>query len=183
MSRLNLWYKHILKKDNIYKLQSSSIFENPCLHKVIVNVNVKDTINDSKNILPAITALELTTYQKPKLYYSRKSIAAFKLKKNTIVGCKVTLQKEHLFNWLELFVFIVLPRINDFKGFTNSKQIFENDINIGIEDLTIFPQINANLRHFTKKLGCNISFLVKTKNSLIKNLMLNEFQIPKEKFN
>lgn len=181
MSRLNLWFKHILKKDHIYKLQNSSIFKSPFLHKIILNANVKDCSYDSYNILPVLTSFELITYQKPKFYYSRKSIAAFKLKKNSVIGCKITLQKEHLFNFLDLFVFLVLPRLNDFKGFTKAKKVFSNNISIGLHDLAIFPQINENLRHFIKKLGCTVTFVIKTNHFFLKNLLINEFQIPKNK--
>lgn len=181
MNRLNLWYKHVLKKDNIYKLQSSSVMKNPCLHKVILNINVKDVMSDSKNILPAITALELITYQKPIFYYARKSIAAFKLKKHTVIGSKVTLQKEHLFNFLDMFVFLILPRLNNFKGFTNVKPTLTNNISIGLNDLTVFPQINENIRHFIKKLGCTVTIVIKTSNNIIKNLLVSEFQIPNKK--
>jgi len=180
MNRLNLWHKNILKKDNIYKLQNSSIFQEPLLYKVVLNMNVKNAINDSKQILPGITALELISYQKPKLYYSKKSIAAFKLRKNMVIGCKVTLQKQHLFALLDLLTIIVLPKLNNFDGFKKTKPKTTNNINIGIQDLTVFPQINENSRHFIKKLGCNLTFFVKSKNSFIKNLIMTEFQIPKK---
>nr|YP_009476635.1 ribosomal protein L5 [Chroomonas placoidea]AVM81128.1 ribosomal protein L5 [Chroomonas placoidea] len=180
MNRLNLWHKHILKKDNIYKLQNSSIFQEPFLHKIIVNMNVKNAINDSKQILPAITALELVSYQKPKLYHSKKSIAAFKLRKNMVIGCKTTLQKQNLFALLDLLIVMVLPKMNNFEGFKEAKFKATNNINIGIQDLAVFPQINENSRHFVKKLGCNLTFFVKSKNNFIKNLIMSEYQIPKK---
>lgn len=179
MSRLHLWHKHVLKKDNIYKLKSPSIIKNQCLDKVIINLNVTDVVNDSKNILPAITALELITFQKPKFYYSRKSIAAFKLRKHTIIGSKITLQNDNLFNFLDILVFIVLPKLNNFKGFAFIKPNASNNISIGLTDLTIFPQINENIIHFTKKLGCTVTFFIKTKDNLMKNLIISQFQIPK----
>jgi ribosomal protein L5 len=75
----------------------------------------------------------------------------------------------------------VLPRINDFKGFTRVKPLKSNNISIGVNDLTVFPQINANLRYFVKRLGCTLTFCIKTKNLLARNLIMNEFQIPKIK--
>lgn len=180
MNRLNLWHRNILKKEHIYKLQSSCAFQDPVLHKIVINLNVKAAIIDSKQILPAITALELISYQKPKLYYSKKSIAAFKLRKNMIIGCKVTLQKQHLFGLLDLLVIIALPKINDFEGFTNTKLKATNNINIGISDFAVFPQINENSKHFIKKLGCNFTFFVNSRNNAIKDLVMTEFQIPKK---
>ena len=180
MNRLNLWHKHVLKKDNVYKLQSFSVFQDPFLHKIILNINAKNAINDSKQILPAATALELISYQKPKLYYSKKSIAAFKLRKNMIIGCKVTLQKQHLFALLDLLVIIVLPKINNFEGFKETKFKATNNINIGVSNLAVFPQINENSRHFTQKLGCNFTFFIKSTNNSIKNLILTEYQIPQK---
>ena len=180
MNRLNLWHKHILKKDNIYKLQVSSAFQDLFLHKIVINMNVKNAIMDSKQILPAITALELISYQKPNLYYSKKSIAAFKLRKNMVIGCKVTLQKRHLFGLLDLLVILVLPKINNFEGFKQTKVKATNNINIGVPDLAVFPQINENSRHFMQKLGCNFIFFIQSKNNAIKDLIMSEFQIPKK---
>jgi len=182
MNRLNLWYKNILKKDNIYKLQSSCLFKQPILNKIIMNVNLNDTIQDSKQILQVISAIELITGQKPKLYYSKKSIAAFKLKKYMIIGCKVTLQRKYMFDLLDLFNFVILPQLNNFQGLTQIKEKNSNNINFGINNLMVFPQITENSQYFIKNFGCNLTFFIKSNSNVIKNLLINQYQFPKKAF-
>lgn len=179
MNRLNLWSEYILKKDNLYKLNYSCIYKNPCLEKIIINLNIKNASSDYKQILPGFIGLELITHQKPVVYHAKKSIAVFKLRKNSIIGCKLTLQKKKLFDTLDLLISIVLAKTQGFQGFKELESESINQVNIGLTDISIFQQINENQNHFLKKLGCNFTFFIKSNNNMIKNLTLNQYQIPK----
>lgn len=177
MNRVYLWHEHIFKKDCIYKLQSTNVLCIPILDKIMINICINEAINDSKQILPCITALELITNQKPIIYRSKKSIAAFKLRKNTVIGCKVLLRKKNMYDFLDSFVFLVLPKLINFKGFTNSHK--QNNINIGVFDLLSFPQLNDAGARFQKKLGATFTFVAKSNFQSI-NLILNSYQIPQK---
>lgn len=179
MNRLNVWSESILKKENLYKFKSTSIYKNPLLVKIILNLNIKSAHNDFKQMLPGLVCLELITLQKPVIYHAKKSIAAFKLRKNSIIGSKITLQKKQLFNTLDMLIHTVLAKTQNFKGFKQLEIHPMNQLNIGLLDLSIFQQINENQNHFSKKLGCNITFIIKSNSNKIKNLILNQYQIPK----
>lgn len=177
-NRLNLWSEYILRKDNLYKFKNSSIYINPFLDKIIINLNIKNANTDFKQMLPGLICLELITHQKPVIYNARKSIAAFKLRKNSIIGTKITLQKKHLFDLLDMLIYIVLAKTQNLQGFKQLENNCIHQISIGLLDLSIFQQINENQNHFSKNLGCNFTFFIKSNNNKIKNLILNQYQIP-----
>jgi large subunit ribosomal protein L5 len=178
MNRIYLWNKHVLNKDHLYKLQRTNAYENPTLVKMIFNVSQNVAINDSKQILSCLTAVELITTQKPIIYRSKKSIAAFKLRKNAIIGCKLTLRKSNMYEFLDSLVFLVLPKLPNFKGFLQTKS--KNNVNIGLTNLVDFPQLNHNSDRFQQKMGATITFIgnKSRKQSKVLNLVLNSFQLP-----
>jgi large subunit ribosomal protein L5 len=175
MNRLYLWYEHILRKDLIYKSHSNCFLENPFLDKIIVSSSLNAAIQDSTKIIPVIVGLELITNQKPVVYYSKKSIARFKVQKNMPIGCKVILRKQIMYDFFDLFLLIVLPKINNFKGFKVIKQK-KGNISIGISDLSVIFQFNNN--YFPKDFGLTITFNLKSNTHYPKELILNNFQIP-----
>jgi len=177
MNRLNLWYEQIFKKDCIYKKQISSIYEIPNLKKIVLNLNN----NETKYILSSITAVELVTNQKPVFYTAKKSIAAFKLRQGSLIGCKVSLRKKHMFDFLELLIFLVLPKIPNFVGFYNSNLKNNYILSVGLNDLTFFLQISKYSERFQKQCGCTITFVTNTTNYNKQNFLLTSFQLPQKK--
>lgn len=178
MSRFHLWNKYVLSKECLYKLQKTNICDNPVLDKIIFNVSQNCAVNDSKQILLCLTAVEFITTQKPVIYRSKKSIAAFKLRKNAIIGCKLTLRKANMYEFLDSLVYLVLPKLPHFKGFLRTKG--KNNINLGLTNLVDFPQLNHNSDRFQQKTGATITF-IGTKNqkqSDALSLVLNGFQFP-----
>jgi large subunit ribosomal protein L5 len=178
MNRIYLWNKHILNKDHLYKLQKTNACESSTLDKMIFNVSQNVAINDAKQILSCLTAVELITAQKPIVYRSKKSIAAFKLRKNAIIGCKLTLRKSNMYEFLDSLVFLVLPKLPNFKGFSQTKG--KNNLNIGLTNLVDFPQLNHNSDRFQQKTGATVTFIRKKsqKSDKVLNLVLNGFQLP-----
>jgi large subunit ribosomal protein L5 len=178
MNQIYLWQEFILKKDYTFKLRIANSFIIPKLSKVVVNICMNEAINDSKQILLCITALELISSQKPFIYSSKKSISAFKLKKNMIIGCNIILRKKNMYDFLSLLVYFVLPKLNTFKGFCYTlPNMITNSKSIGIFDLIYFPQLNDNAIGFQKRLGATLSFITNFNFKNI-NLMLNSCQIP-----
>ena len=176
MNRLQLWYEHISKKDFIYKCQTCSVYKIPSLNKIVLNLNN----NETKTILSSITAVELITNQKPIFYTAKKSIAAFKLRQGALIGCKVSLRKKQMFDFLDLLVFLVLPKISLFNGFKSSNFCVNSNISLGLNDLTLFTQLNKYSERFPKQLGCTITFISNCKNQKI---LLNNFQFPQKNNN
>lgn len=179
-SRLYLWHSQILKKDFVYKLFTKNIQLIPNLQNIRLNTNLNFMVNDSKQLLPYLTAFELITNQKPLIYQAKKSIAVFKLRKHAFIGCKVFLKKQQMYTFLDLFVFLLLPKLVNFKSFLNVKIL--NTQNMGISDIRIFPQLIENIGRFSKKVGCTITFLTYPNDNKI-NLILTGFQLPQKRFN
>lgn len=180
MNRIYLWHERISKKDYTYKLCTTNTFNIPHLNNIAINIGINDSINESKKILSCITALELVTNQKPIIYRSKKSISIFKLRKNTVIGCKLILRKQNLYNFLDIFIFFALPKLNNFKGFTNITTNLHNNINIGIFDFAVFPQLNDHITQFPKNLGGTFTFKIEP-TIKYSNLILNSFQVPNKK--
>lgn len=180
MNRMHSWYEHILKKDYIYKLQNTNVLNFQKIDRLAINICVNSAINDSKQILLCLTALELITNQKPVTYRSRKSIAAFKLRKNVVIGAKLILRKQNMYDFLDNFIFLALPKLTGFKGFKPLKIGSSNYVNFGIFDIAIFPQVSDNTDNFQKQIGATLTCIGNQKVQDM-NLLLSSFQIPKRK--
>lgn len=177
MSRLHLWYEKVLKKDLIYKSQITSAYKIPSLKRVVLNLNN----NEVKYILSSITALELITNQKPVFYTAKKSIASFKLRQGAVIGCKVSLRKRQMFEFLDLLIFLVLPKISNFNGFSLSSVGATSLVSVGLPDLSLFIQLSKYSERFQKQCGCTITFVTDSSMYHNKVLLLNGFQIPQKK--
>lgn len=175
-NRLQLWYECISKKDFIYKCQTFSVYKIPSLKQIVVNLNN----NETKAILSNINAIELITNQKPIFYTAKKSIAVFKLRQGALIGCKVSLRKKQMFDFLDLLIFLVFPKIPSFNGFKLLKSSTNPIISLGLTDLTVFVQLNKYSERFQKQSGCTITFITGYKNQA---LLLNSFQFPQKNNN
>lgn len=179
MNRVYLWNEIICKKDNVYKLQNKTTFCIPKLEKIVINLSSNEVINNSKEMLICMTAAELVTNQKPIIYRSKKSLSEFRLKKNSVIGLKITLRKNNLFDLVENFIFLYIPKLNDFKVLNNLKSSTKsNSLSIGLKNLIIFPQLNQNALRFKKLLGGTFTIILNHPIICGPNLVLNGFQMP-----
>ena len=142
MARLAEKYNSQIRNELKEKFGLKNLFEVPKLEKIVVNIGVGEAVSDSKIINNAIEDLSLITGQKPIITRAKKSIAGFKLRKGLSIGCKVTLRKKRMYEFLDRLIFIALPRVRDFKGL--SKKSFDGfgNYSIGIKEQIIFPEIN-----------------------------------------
>lgn len=174
MGRIERWHHLITKKSWVYKLRIQNGQEFPKLTKIVVNLSSNNCIHDSKEILPLITALELITNKKPVSYRAKKSISAFKLRKGSLMGIKSTVRKKLMFEFFEILIFLVLPKVNNFKGFSLKKSRYNTSSNLGLLNLFGFPQISENSDKFHSKIGANISLV----STMAICLLLNSNQVP-----
>lgn len=114
----------------------------PRLTKIVVNMGVGETTQDSKKIQGALSDMSLITGQKPLVTKSRKSIAAFKLREGMAIGCKVTLRGERMYEFLDRLITIAMPRIRDFRGVSDRSFDGNGNYALGIKEQIIFPEIN-----------------------------------------
>jgi large subunit ribosomal protein L5 len=178
MIRFKEHYLNVVRKDLLTKFNYKNLHQIPKLEKIVINISVKEAVQNSKNVVPALIALELITGQKAVLTKAKKSIAGFKLRKNVELGAKITLRNDTMYTFFDRFVTIVLPRIGSFKGF--SKKSFDKRGNcaFGIQDFFVFYEIENLFALFDKTLGMDIIFVTTAKTDLEAKILLNSFKIP-----
>ena len=176
MARLKNLYYETIRNNLKNKFNLNNIFEVPKIKKIVVNMGVGETVTDSKLINSAVDELSLITGQKPVLTQAKKSIAGFKLRKGLNIGCKVTLRKNMMYEFLDRLVYIALPRVRDFKGL--SKKSFDGNGNysIGIKEQIIFPEINYD--KIDKIRGMDICIVTSTKREDYAYELLKGFNLP-----
>jgi large subunit ribosomal protein L5 len=114
----------------------------PRLDKIVINMGVGENASDSKKIHAAVADLTAISGQKPLVINSRKSIAAFKLRENIPIGCKVTLRGDRMYEFLDRLITIAMPRIRDFRGVSDRSFDGNGNYALGLKEQIIFPEIN-----------------------------------------
>ena len=176
MARLKKYYQTQLRDELKNKLGLKNIFEVPKIKKIVVNIGVGEAASDSKKIESATSDLSTITGQKCVVTKAKKSIAGFKLRKGVNIGCKVTLRKDRMYEFLDRLINIALPRVRDFKGL--SKRSFDKSGNysIGIKEQIIFPEINYD--KIDKVRGMDVSIITSTRNDNHAFELLKGFNLP-----
>lgn len=128
------------------KLQEQFEYSNPMqvpkLDKIVLNMGVGEAVQDSKKIKQAVEELTLIAGQKPVTTKARKSIAGFKLREGMAIGCKVTLRRDRMFEFLDRLTTIALPRVKDFRGLNARSFDGRGNYAMGIKEHIVFPEIN-----------------------------------------
>lgn len=142
MNRVLQNYIENVKPALMKKFNYKSVMQVPRIEKIVVNMGVGDAIQNSKLIDAAVEDLKLITGQKPVVTRAKKSIAAFKLRQNVAIGCKVTLRGERMYQFFDKLVSLSLPRVRDFRGLSKNSFDGRGNYTIGIKEQLIFPEIN-----------------------------------------
>ena len=114
----------------------------PRLDKIVINMGVGDATQDKKKVDQAVSEMELIAGQKPVVTKAKKSIAQFKLREGMPIGCKVTLRKERMYEFLDRFITIALPRVRDFRGLNDKSFDGRGNYACGVKEQLIFPEIS-----------------------------------------
>jgi len=156
----------------------SSPMQIPRLTKIVLNEGLGDATQDKKIIETAINELSAITGQKAVQTLSKKDISNFKVRKKMPIGVRVTLRRDRMYEFMERFIRIALPRIRDFKG-VSGKLDGRGNYTVGVTEQIIFPEIN--LDNVTKMTGMNITFVTTAKTDEEGYALLKEFGIPFKK--
>ena len=128
------------------KLQDQFNYSNPMmipkLDKVVINMGVGEAVADSKKIKSALAELERIAGQKPVATKARKSIAGFKVREGMLIGCKVTLRRDRMYEFLDRLTNIALPRVKDFRGLNGKSFDGYGNYAMGLKEHIVFPEIN-----------------------------------------
>lgn len=141
-ARLQDHYESVVKPALIKQFGYANTMQAPRLEKIVVNMGVGEVVNDSKKIEAAAKQLGQIAGQKPLLIASKKSIATFKLRKGLRVGCKVTLRRARMYEFLDRLITIALPRVRDFRGLPNRSFDGRGNYSLGLKEQIVFPEID-----------------------------------------
>jgi large subunit ribosomal protein L5 len=161
-----------LKEQFSYK----SVMQVPRLHKIVINMGVGEAASDQKILDEAIKDLETITGQKPSVRIAKKAISNFKLREGMKIGAKVTLRTDIMYEFLDRFISLVLPRVRDFKGIPDKSFDGRGNYTLGLKEQVIFPEINAD--KVTKILGMDITFVTSAKTDKEAFELLAAFGMP-----
>ncbi|MDF3047852.1 MAG: rplE [Candidatus Midichloriaceae bacterium] len=175
-NRLQDNYEKEIAKVLMENLGLKNRFEVPKLVKIVVSMGVKDAVVDSKVVEKASDDLMIITGQKPVITKAKKAIAGFKLKAGMPIGCKVTLRKAMMYDFLDKFINIALPRVKDFRGLSPKKFDGNGNYAVGLKEHIIFPEINYD--KVDKIRGMNIVFVTTAKNNEQALELLKLFNFP-----
>lgn len=136
----------VYEKDVRAALQKRFNYKNamqvPKLDKIVINMGVGENVNDSKTIQSAVNELSLISGQKPMVTKAKKAIAGFKLREGLPIGCKVTLRKQRMYEFLDRLINTALPRVRDFRGVPHKSFDGRGNYALGLKEQIVFPEIN-----------------------------------------
>ena len=176
ISRLRKLYKETIAPSLAKELGCKNEMQVPRLEKIVISMGSKDAVTDSKATDKMAEELSLITGQKPVITRAKKSIATFKLKEGLPIGCKVTLRKDMMYDFLDRFVNIALPRTKDFRGLDSNKFDGKGNYALGLKEHIIFPEINYD--KVDKLRGMNIVFVTNTNRDDYGLALLKKFNFP-----
>lgn len=142
MSRLQEFYRQTVVDQLKQQFSYKSVMEVPRLVKITLNMGVGEAIGDKKILDNAVEDLTRISGQKPIVTNARKSVAAFKIREGWPIGCKVTLRRERMFEFLDRLINIAVPRTRDFRGFSAKSFDGRGNYSLGIKEQIIFPEID-----------------------------------------
>lgn len=176
MARLYKEYKNNLVVLLRTKLGLRNIMEVPKLIKITINMGIGDAANDKKIIDNAVRDLSLISGQKPVVTKSRKSIAGFKIREGWPIGCKVTLRREKMYEFLDRLVNISLPRTRDFRGLNVRSFDGRGNYTFGVKEHIIFTEIDFESTDTIR--GMDITFTTSAKNDVGAQALLEALGFP-----
>lgn len=180
-ARLYTYYKETVLPKMMEEFKYSSPMAAPKLDKITINVGVGEAVSDRKRLNDVVENIAKITGQKPVLTTARKSISNFKLREGMPIGAKVTLRKSIMYEFLDRFINLSLPRTRDFQGLPDNNFDGRGNYNLGIKEHTIFVEIdteNAGTVH-----GMDITFVTTAKTDEEAFALLKYFGIPFKKRN
>ena len=142
MTRLSESFNSEVKPALISQFGYNNEMQVPKLEKIVINMGVGEASQDKKKIESALEEMMLISGQKPIITRARKSIATYKLRDGMIVGCKVTLRGDRMYEFLDRLVNIALPRVRDFRGISPKSFDGRGNFALGIKEQIVFPEIN-----------------------------------------
>ncbi len=176
MARLREHYNTVVKKALQEEFKYKNEMQVPKLEKIVINMGVGEASQDSKKIEAAVAELAAITGQKPVVTRAKNSIAGFKLRENQIVGCKVTLRADRMYEFLDRLVTIALPRVRDFRGINGKSFDGRGNYAMGLKEQIVFPEIDYDKVDAIR--GMDIIIVTTAKTDAEAKALLRGFSMP-----
>lgn len=179
MSRLSEYYKNNVVGELMKQFNYKSIMEVPKLTKITLNMGVGEAVADKKVIQHAVDDMAKIAGQQPIVTKARKSIAGFKIRDGWPIGCKVTLRRERMYDFLDRLITIAIPRERDFRGLNPKSFDGRGNYTMGVKEQIIFPEIDYDKIDAVRGMDINIATTAKTDEEA--KALLLAFNLPLKK--
>lgn len=176
MARLHDQYKDTITKQMVEKFGYKSVMEVPRITKVTLNMGVGEATADRKMIDNAVADMTKIAGQKPVITKTRKSVASFKVRDGYPIGCKVTLRRDRMYEFLDRLISIAIPRIRDFRGLNSRSFDGRGNYSMGVREQIIFPEIEYDKIDAIRGMDITITTTAKTDEEA--RALLEAFNLP-----
>jgi large subunit ribosomal protein L5 len=177
LPRMQAYYREVVREQLLKEFGYKNPFEVPGLEKIVINMGVGEAAADQKKLDAAVAELTLISGQKPVKTIAKKAIAGFKIRAGLPIGCKVTLRKARMYEFLDRLVTIALPRVRDFRGIPNNKGFDgRGNFAMGLKEQIIFPEIVYDKVDAIR--GMDIIFVTSAKTDAEAKALLKGFNLP-----
>ena len=174
--RLKTVYREQIRERMKEQFGYTNEMQVPKLDKIVINMGIGEAVTDSKKAQAAMKDLALIAGQKPVATKARKSIAQFKVREGMVVGAKVTLRKDRMYEFLDRLITIALPRVKDFRGLNGKAFDGRGNYAMGLKEHIVFPEINYD--QIDQIWGMDIIVCTTAKTDEEARALLKEFQFP-----
>ncbi|PZO87535.1 MAG: 50S ribosomal protein L5 [Sphingomonas sanxanigenens] len=178
--RLKKLYDDRIAKAMTEKFGYANVMEIPRIEKIVLNMGVGEATQDRKKVESAASEMERIAGQKPVVTRAKKSIAQFKLREGMAIGAKVTLRRERMYEFLDRFITIALPRVRDFRGLNPKSFDGRGNYACGLKEQLVFPEINYDQVDQIRGMDVIVTTTAKTDDEARELLRLFGFPFPKE---
>ena len=176
MARLQEYYKETVVPQLMEKLGYSNPMQVPRIEKIVLNMGVGEAVRDRKILDNAVEDLTKISGQKPVITKARRSVASFKIRDGMPIGCKVTLRRERMYEFLDRLISIAIPRVRDFRGLPAKSFDGRGNYNMGVKEQIIFPEVDYD--QVDEVRGLDITISTSAKNDEEGRALLEAFQFP-----
>jgi large subunit ribosomal protein L5 len=175
-TRLQEHYEKVVKPALMKEFGYANAMQVPKLDKIVINMGVGEGTQDGKKVDAAANDLAVISGQKPVVTRAKKSIATFKLRENLPIGCKVTLRRQRMYEFLDRLINIALPRVRDFRGVSPKSFDGRGNYALGLKEQLVFPEVNYDQVDAVR--GMDIIIVTTARTDAEAKALLRGFQMP-----
>lgn len=176
MARMQDFYRDVVVAKLLKEFEYANVMEVPRITKITLNMGVGEAVADRKVLDSAMSDMERISGQKPVKTVARKSVAGFKIREGYPIGCKVTLRRERMYEFLDRLVNIAIPRTRDFRGLNPRSFDGQGNYSLGVQEQIIFPEINFDQIDAIR--GMDITISTTARNPEEGRALLEAFDFP-----